>query len=118
MNPPLKPTLENPNYGPDWFLTECSLKKYKSGNYNHGFQMLGYAKDEIVTFTKSEYYCYSSYLHYFYIIILNFAAMEGILGCVKYPLKYAFQLGITKFDMPNVEYGITNATLRKIIKVS
>ncbi|KAL2733247.1 cholinesterase 2-like [Vespula maculifrons] len=49
----LKPTLENPNYGPDWFITECSLKKYYSGNYNHGPHMLGYTKDEAIAFAGS-----------------------------------------------------------------
>ncbi|XP_035735758.1 esterase E4-like isoform X1 [Vespa mandarinia] len=97
MDIPLKPTLENPNYGPDWFLTECSLKRYGSGNYNHGSHMLGYTKDEVISFIDT---------------------MEGILDSVKFSWTYALQLGITKIDMPNIEYGITNATLRQIIKTA
>ncbi|XP_046813532.1 acetylcholinesterase-like [Vespa crabro] len=97
INIPLKPTLENPNYGPDWFLTECSLKKSRSGNYNHGSHMLGYAKDELISFLDT---------------------MGGILDCVKFSWTYALQLGITKIDMPNIEDGITNASLRQIIKTA
>ncbi|XP_047352496.1 venom carboxylesterase-6-like isoform X4 [Vespa velutina] len=97
LNIPLKPTLENPNYGPDWFLTECSLKKYRSGNYNHGPHMLGSSKDEALFFVDT---------------------MEDTLDCVKFSWTYALQLGITKIDMPNIEDGITNATLRQIIKTA
>ncbi|XP_043674962.1 juvenile hormone esterase-like isoform X3 [Vespula pensylvanica] len=92
---PLRPTLENPNYGPDWFITECSLKKYYSGNYNHGPHMLGYTKDEIITFLKTK---------------------KDIYKNMKLSWQYAFELGVTKLDMPNIEYGITNATLHQIIK--
>ncbi|KAL2740602.1 juvenile hormone esterase-like isoform X4 [Vespula squamosa] len=98
VDPPLKPTLENPNYGPDWFITECSLKKYNSGNYNHVPQILGYTKEEMITFLGTK---------------------EDILESVKLSWKYAFELRVRKIDMPDMEkYGITNTTLRQIIKTS
>lgn len=50
---PLQPVLEDAKYVPDAFLSECSLKKYISGDFNHGPVMLGYTKNEALVFLTS-----------------------------------------------------------------
>ncbi|XP_046813431.1 cholinesterase 2-like [Vespa crabro] len=97
VDPPLKPTLENPNYGPDWFITECSLKKYRSGNYNHGPQMLGYNKDETLDFVGS---------------------LEGIRKSLNISSKIASDIGIKNIDVLNINEDIANVSIHKIVKVT
>ncbi|XP_043488537.1 acetylcholinesterase-like [Polistes fuscatus] len=50
---PMRPVLENANYVPDAFLSECSLKKYRSGNFNHGPVLMGYTKDETLGYVET-----------------------------------------------------------------
>ncbi|KAI4488472.1 hypothetical protein M0802_011578, partial [Mischocyttarus mexicanus] len=53
INVPLQPVLEDSHYVKDAFLSECSLKKYRSGDYNHGPVILGYVKNETMAYCKS-----------------------------------------------------------------
>ncbi|KAJ8664462.1 hypothetical protein QAD02_006124 [Eretmocerus hayati] len=49
---PFRPTLENTTIAPDQekFLTECTLTKYKRGNFSKGPHLMGFTSSEMVSF--------------------------------------------------------------------
>ncbi|KAG7202324.1 hypothetical protein KM043_018656 [Ampulex compressa] len=52
---PFKPTLENSKLAPknEIFISECSVKKFESGNYNKHPRLMGYNKNEVLSFFKA-----------------------------------------------------------------
>nr|KAF7438143.1 hypothetical protein H0235_000534 [Vespula pensylvanica] len=90
---PLTPTLENPNFGPGWFITKCVLQLF--GNHNRGPYMIGYNNDETITFAEK-------------LEDIRYYINESV------PLISEFKRG--KPEMLDIEKDITNASIYKIIK--
>ncbi|XP_015171822.1 PREDICTED: cholinesterase 2-like [Polistes dominula] len=96
---PMRPVLEDANYVPDAFISECSLKKYMSGNFNHGPVMMGYTKNETLIYLATK----KSHQE----LIDNVMAYSKKLQCIQHIRSLYSPAEIFKNDTSKDNYSTT-----------
>ncbi|XP_014217874.1 venom carboxylesterase-6-like, partial [Copidosoma floridanum] len=88
---PFRPTLEDSRIAPEEpkFLTECTPKKYKQGNYNKGPHMMGFTLNEILFLANSpdELINYTLLAPKIINTVIPLSAIPAMMTIVSFPAK-------------------------------